>query len=113
MANLAKILASPVTDLVDKVLPDVQETRDAQVELAKTDAQSEHLFVAGWRPFIGWVFGAIFLWNFIIAPFLVWVSALLGATIPNVPSIPLDAILPVLVGLLGLGGLRTIEKIRR
>ena len=37
----------------------------AQVELNKIEAGHRSIFVAGWRPFIGWVCGFALLWHFI------------------------------------------------
>lgn len=32
------------------------------------EAQKEHFFITGWRPFLGWVFCFIILFDFVIAP---------------------------------------------
>ena len=37
----------------------------AQIELNKVEAGHRSIFVAGWRPFIGWVCGLALLWHFI------------------------------------------------
>ncbi|WP_456432688.1 3TM-type holin, partial [Nitratifractor sp.] len=39
-----------------------------QIEVNKEEAKSPNLFVAGWRPFIGWVGGVAIAYNFIVAP---------------------------------------------
>jgi hypothetical protein len=36
-----------------------------QIEINKVEAASQSLFVAGWRPAIGWVCGATFAFKFI------------------------------------------------
>ena len=33
-----------------------------QIEVNAAEAASPHLFVAGWRPFVGWCCGLGFLW---------------------------------------------------
>jgi hypothetical protein len=81
--------------------------QSAQAEINKAEASSSKMFVAGWRPFIGWVCGAIMAYNYIVRP-------LVGA-IPGVPALPVlnfEEISPVLMGLLGLGTMRTVEKIK-
>ena len=86
-----------------------QDIMLAQVELNKTEAESDHWFVAAWRPFIGWVCGLGFAMNFLIAPLGTFVSAQLGSPIAF-PQADLTIMLPVLLGMLGIGGLRTFEK---
>ena len=39
-----------------------------QIEINKVEAASQSLFVAGWRPAIGWVCGAAFAFKFILGP---------------------------------------------
>ena len=78
-----------------------------QNEVNKIEAQHRSIFVAGWRPFIGWVCGFAFLYNFILRDLISWLSP---EQIP--PAIQMDQILTVLMGMLGLGGLRTYEKLK-
>lgn len=83
----------------------------AQLDVNKMEATSSSLFVAGWRPFIGWVCGSAFAWNFLLGPLLTQLLTIFG---PPVSYTPLDLteMMPVLLGMLGLGGLRTVEKIK-
>ena len=46
----------------------------AQIELNKIEAGHRSIFVAGWRPFIGWVCGFALLWHFILFDLLTWVT---------------------------------------
>ena len=39
----------------------------AQIEVNRIEAQHRSVFVAGWRPFIGWICGAALAWNFVPA----------------------------------------------
>tara|TARA_R110002020_G_scaffold176317_5_gene368530 strand:- start:1021 stop:1428 length:408 start_codon:yes stop_codon:yes gene_type:complete len=87
-----------------------------QLEVNKAEAGSRSLFVAGWRPFIGWTCGAAFVWAFLLTPlletivFYVFVFAGVEIDLSGVPKLDLSTMLPVLLGMLGLGGLRTFEK---
>jgi hypothetical protein len=81
----------------------------AQADINKIEAASSSVFVAGWRPFIGWTCGAIFAANYIAVPLLAWLSPLLD--IPPPPRLDIGETLPVLVGMLGLGTLRTKERL--
>ena len=80
----------------------------AQLEVNAKEAASPHMFVAGWRPFVGWCCGAGFLWATIGHPLAAWGAASQGWPAP--PSIDTEVLLYVLGGMLGLGGLRTFEK---
>jgi hypothetical protein len=78
----------------------------AQAEVDKAEANSSNLFVAGCRPFIGWVCGAVLAYNYFFRPII--------GIVPGVPSLPMlnmAEISPVLIGLLGLGTMRTVEKV--
>ena len=81
-----------------------------QLEINKLEAQHRSIFVAGWRPFIGWVCGLGFLWAFLGQPLFSWVVLLMGETIVP-PSIPTENMMELVLALPGLGGLRTYEKI--
>jgi len=82
-----------------------------QADINKVEAASPDRFVAGWRPFIGWVCGAAFAWHFIGAPVAVWVANLTGNT-ATMPSVELGDLFTLLLGLLGLGSMRTVEKLK-
>jgi hypothetical protein len=79
----------------------------AQTEIDKAEANSSNMFVAGWRPFIGWVCGAIFAFNYVVRPLLGLIPGM-----SQLPSLNYAEISPVLLGLLGLGTMRTVEKIQ-
>ena len=82
----------------------------AQIDVNKTEAASSSIFVAGWRPFIGWVCGLAFAWHFLMLPIVTAVLATL--MIPFVPpAFEMQALLTVLGGMLGLGAMRTHEKV--
>jgi hypothetical protein len=84
----------------------------AQLEVNKTEAAHRSIFVAGWRPFIGWSCGAAMCLNFIIFPLASFVLAQTGYLV-ELPKLDMAEMMPVLMGLLGLGGLRTVEKIKQ
>ena len=120
-------LIQPVTKLLDKVIPDADtkmqiareiavmadthahQLAEAQIEVNKTEAQSKDLFVAGWRPAVGWTCCLGMAGNFLVIPMANFALALSSSSIV-IPLIDLSTMLPVLMGMLGLGGLRTYEK---
>jgi len=83
-----------------------------QLEINKQEARHESVFVAGWRPFVGWVCGFAFGYHFLFQPLLVFIIAASGHHI-DLPDFDMQNLLTVLLGMLGLGGLRTFEKVRR
>ena len=81
-----------------------------QVNLA--EAQSKSLFASGWRPFIGWICGAAFCYNFLIDPLLTWMAASYDPTLKIPAPLDLSTMLPVLFGMLGLGSMRSYERVK-
>ena len=84
----------------------------AQVELNKLEAQHRSTFVAGWRPFIGWVCGYALLYNFIIRDIASWIISVWFNDIEHPPELAMTHLMTVLMGMLGLGGMRTYEKLK-
>lgn len=82
-----------------------------QQDVNKVEAANVSMFVAGWRPFIGWVCGAAFAFKFIGAPLLAFTFAAAGHPIA-LPVLDFTEMSTVLLGMLGLGGLRTVEKVK-
>lgn len=111
-------LASTV---VNKIWPDKTEQEkqqlaaavalvQGQLDINRAEATNPKVFVSGWRPWIGWVCGMAFAWNWIGLPIAKIVLDLYGHTIMLSPA-DLSEMMPVLLGMLGLGGLRTYEKV--
>jgi hypothetical protein len=84
----------------------------AQIEVNKAEAQHRTIFVAGWRPFIGWVSGFALAWHFVGVPVALFFIAWYGAEVPELPAFDMNSLMTVLMGMLGLGGLRTFEKMK-
>jgi hypothetical protein len=83
-----------------------------QLEINKVEAQHGSIFVAGWRPAVGWICGVALGWNFVLQPLLLWLAWIIpeGADLANAPKLDTGELMTVLLGMLGLGGLRTYEK---
>src|SRR4051794_4869663 len=62
--ELEKITA----DLQTKVLDGVTQMSVAQSEVNKAEASNPNVFIAGWRPFIGWICGFALATELIIGP---------------------------------------------
>jgi hypothetical protein len=92
-----------------------QQPAILQAELNKLEAQHRSVFVAGWRPAIGWVCAmsllVYFVPQFIIAS-VVWVKIIAEAGWTELPPYPADpsALFELVIAMLGMGALRTVEK---
>lgn len=86
-------------------------TQAAQIDVNKAEAATGSLFIAGWRPFIGWVCGAALVVQYIARPLLPWFAEVAGVTVPAIPSLD-DSIMELMMGMLGLAGVRTFEKVK-
>ena len=87
---------------------DPNELISIQTKINEIEAGHRTVFVAGWRPFIGWVCGVALAYNFIIRDLFIW--ALDPQEVP--PALQMEHLMTVLLGMLGLGGLRTYEKVK-
>ena len=81
----------------------------AQAETNKIEASHRSVWVAGWRPCLGWVAALGFAWVFLLQPIAQWLTALTGNPIP-LPDFQTEALLELTFAMLGLAGLRTYEK---
>jgi len=82
----------------------------AQLDVNKTEAANENVFVSGWRPAIGWVCAAALLYQYLLIPLAVWGTLWAGLHMPKPPMLD-DHLWELMFGMLGMGGLRTVEKI--
>ena len=100
-------LAHELATMADKL---AHEQQLAQLAINKEEASSGSLFKGGWRPCIGWICGIAFGYHFVLQPVIIFVVALVGIEIPELPEFDMGTLLTVLGGMLGIGGLRTYEK---
>lgn len=81
----------------------------AQTDINKAEATNPNWFVAGWRPYVGWICGSGLLVQFIVRPLAMWGSALAGHAV-EFPSLDMGTLMTLLTGMLGLGAMRSYEK---
>ena len=119
---MLELLINPISTLLDKFIPDADEKAKlaheiatmaqkqahesaiAQVRVNEKEAQHRSIFIAGWRPFVGWTCGIALFYHFIVQPILVFFMD------KPAPSFDMSTLSTILMGMLGLGGLRTFEK---
>ena len=87
------------------------EANLAQTEINKVEAASQSMFVAGWRPFVGWTCGVALMYHFLLLPLLHFILKATGNEV-ELPEFDFSHLSTILMGMLGLGGLRTYEKLR-
>lgn len=129
------MVAAPILDIVNKLIPDPAAKAQMQLEVAqlaqqtefkeldnqlattaqqtdtnKVEAASTSLFVAGWRPFIGWICGSTLAYTYIGSSLIDVIAVAIGHPL-NLPKPDMSEMMPILLGMLGLGGMRTYEKV--
>ena len=115
-----------IGSIIDKAIPDKTAADKAKAEIAmmqakgeldlmlgqidinKSEAQHSSVFVAGWRPFIGWVCGLALAYEYLMLPLFSWLSLNAGWQQP--PHLVMDGMMELVLAMLGVAGLRTFEK---
>jgi hypothetical protein len=117
--NVVAGIIDKVADKIDEFTLDktekaelIQEINKAQIEVNKVEANSNSLFVSGWRPFVGWTCGVALCYHFVLQPFLVFLLYSSGYQM-DLPVFDMTTLTTILMGLLGLGGLRSYEKVKK
>jgi hypothetical protein len=108
-----------IGSMLDRLFPAPEQRAKvarARKEIARLPALKQidragqaSLFVAGWRPTIGWICALALAWAFILQPVAVWAVATfaLGAAVPAALT---EHLFEMVLAMLGIAGLRTIEK---
>ena len=110
MGGAAKLIDAITTDKKEKG-EILQVLTKAQTDLNQIEAGHRTVFVAGWRPFIGWVCGFALLYNYIVKDLLNYVIVINYPKLELLPSLQMEHLMTILGGMLGLGTLRTFEKL--
>jgi hypothetical protein len=130
MVSLLTALLPRAMDIIDQVIPDKDAaqkakvamektlieatvaTNLAQIETNKVEAQHRSIFVAGWRPMIGWACAIGITWMAIGEPLANYMMALGGYDTSLLPKMPHDILVELTFALLGMSSLRTFEKLK-
>ncbi len=88
-----------------------QEPLMIQNEINKIEAGHRSVFVAGWRPFIGWVCGLSLAYVSIFEPIARFIATLRGY-MGVFPVIDTTITNQILMAMLGFGVYRSVEKIK-
>lgn len=118
--------------IIDRVIPDKTAAAQAKAQLLmaevngefsnahdqltvdSSEAANQSIFVAGWRPFVGWGCGAAFLYAYIVQPMAQVIAVLSHNRFdPKLfPVLDMSDMMPVLLGMLGLGAMRSFDKVQ-
>ena len=113
-------LINPVSKILDKLVVDkdlkvkleheikteIQRANLAQIDVNKAEAQHRSIFVAGWRPFIGWICAVAMGYHFVLQPIIVFVLSANGVNY-DLPEFDMGSLMTIVMGILGLGGMRS------
>lgn len=105
--SVAGNLAWEIREAIKGKELDPTELIELQTKINEVEAQHRSLFVAGWRPSVGWGCSMAFFYHFVVFP-------IIRTIYPDVefPVLDTEPLFTVLLGMLGLGGLRTYEKMK-
>jgi hypothetical protein len=88
----------------------------AQIGVNQVEAQHSSIFVAGWRPAIGWIGAAAMAYQFLLYPIMLWGwvyfqgTGWIPAELTPPPVLDADQLWVILSGILGIAGMRSFEK---
>ncbi len=116
-----------VNTVIEKIFPDKTKQEEAKAALKMADltnefqlyfgqiqtnieeAKSSSIWVAGARPFIMWVCGCGFAWEYVVGPFLVTITSAFNIHMA-MPALDSSELMTILLGMLGLAGMRSFDK---
>ena len=86
-----------------------QKLAEKQLDVNAKEASHRSIFVAGWRPFIGWIGGLALMFEFILSPCIEWYAKFAGLNL-TAPEIQTGPLLAIVTSMLGVAGMRSFEK---
>lgn len=128
---LGGILA-PVRDIISEVVVDKDKRDQIMLQLAEiedrgeqrlhdelmgqiavnnSEAQTRSVFIAGWRPFIGWTGGFGIAWTFVAGPMVEFLARLFGWH-GTMPVIDTGQLMTLVMAMLGVGAMRSYDKMK-
>ena len=92
----------------------VRGASDIQIETIKTnqiEARHRSVWVAGWRPAIGWSLAFGIFWMLVGYPVGSWFMEVRGLDVP-LPRLPQDILFELTLAMLGMGAIRSFDKLK-
>ena len=82
--SVAGNLAWDIREAIKGKELDPEKLIELQTKINAVEAQHRTLFVAGWRPFIGWICGVALAYNFVIRDLFIWITKLYANAKPHI-----------------------------
>lgn len=95
----------------DERLSKAEVMAKMQADISIAELQTRSIFLAGWRPFLGWMLALSIGFRIIVYPIALWIAGgFFHYTLPPFDT-SVDGIMTELIfGMLGLAGMRSYEK---
>ena len=107
-----------IGNIVDEVFTSEDERNQAKISIQKIEARLKEkqmdinaveaghrsIFIAGWRPALGWISALSVGYVYLFQPFIVMGLKIAGSDV-ELPTLDLSQLMPLILGMLGLGGL--------
>jgi hypothetical protein len=122
--DLLKGLTGGIMEGLDALFTSDEEREKVKLEVMKTlqqphilqamtnieEAKHKSIFVAGWRPAVGWVAVTGLAYHFLVFPFAGLITRFIdpSITLPEIGNA--GELMTLVLSLLGLGAMRTYEK---
>ena len=81
------------------------------IKTNQTEAAHRSVWVAGWRPGVGWVLAFSLFWMLVGYPILTVLLAFSGIEFP-LPQIPAELLFDLIVLMLGMSAVRSFDKLK-
>lgn len=91
---------------------------ESQLEVNKVEAAHDSMFVAGWRPAIGWIGAVALAYQFVVYPMMTWgwstaqAKGYIDIATNPPPVLDADVLFALISGMLGIAGLRSFDKMK-
>jgi hypothetical protein len=101
-------LAKAERDFSLSALTLLEKSDEKQGDVNIEEIRTGSVFMAGWRPAIGWIGVLALAYQFVLYPLLLWLH------ITDKPPQPLDAgvLFSMVTGMLGIGAMRSFDKMQ-
>ena len=101
--------AKAKAEMLQAMIEATSKADAAQMAINQTEAASSSLFVAGWRPAVGWICVLALAFQYLVRPLILGVAVVFHHPEFTIPGLD-DNLWQLTTGLLGMGALRTLEK---
>lgn len=96
-------------ELSDKADERFHQELLGQIEVNKVEAAHPSIFVAGWRPAVGWICAVGLGWQFVLSPFSESIARWIGWS-GTMPIVDTGSLMALILGMLGIGAQRSFDK---